>query len=103
MVGFHEEEGRKSSLLWLFTSCSICFVYTDSYIWGNPREVGTPFTDENNESSYAGPIISRAYFVGVDDLKYREFVKGKSIVFTFSFDGRLINLTFIALFVHKQI
>nr|XP_046256718.1 meprin A subunit beta-like [Scatophagus argus] len=58
---------------------------TGSYLWDDPRKVGTPFTDENNETSYAGPQLGRAIFASLDELKSREFLKGGSAVFVFSF------------------
>ncbi|XP_070690986.1 meprin A subunit beta-like [Pempheris klunzingeri] len=56
-----------------------------SYLWDNPRTVGTPFVDENNETIFAGPLLGRSYFATLEDMKSRDFLKGGSAVFVFSF------------------
>ncbi|XP_033976327.1 meprin A subunit beta-like [Trematomus bernacchii] len=56
-----------------------------SYLWGNPRKVGTPYVDENNENAFAGTLLGRSYFAKQKDMKTREFLKGGSVAFVFSF------------------
>ncbi|XP_063735159.1 LOW QUALITY PROTEIN: meprin A subunit beta-like [Eleginops maclovinus] len=56
-----------------------------SYLWGNPRKVGTPYVDENNEKAFAGPRIGRSFFAYQKEIKTREFLKGGSVAFVFSF------------------
>ncbi|KAI9523987.1 hypothetical protein NQZ68_020948 [Dissostichus eleginoides] len=60
-----------------------------SYLWGYPRKVGTPYVDENNENAFAGTRLGRSYFAKQKDMKTREFLKGGSVAFVFSFQGRL--------------
>uniref|UniRef100_A0A8C4HX86 Metalloendopeptidase n=1 Tax=Dicentrarchus labrax TaxID=13489 RepID=A0A8C4HX86_DICLA len=48
----------------------------DTFLWDNPREIGTPYVDENNETIYAGPLIGRTFFATAEELKVRDFLKG---------------------------
>uniref|UniRef100_H3CLP7 Metalloendopeptidase n=1 Tax=Tetraodon nigroviridis TaxID=99883 RepID=H3CLP7_TETNG len=57
-----------------------------SYLWDNPRKIGNPFTDKNNETIYGGPWLSFGHFSSLTEIREREFVKGGSTVFTFKFD-----------------
>ncbi|XP_070823438.1 meprin A subunit beta-like [Chaetodon trifascialis] len=57
-----------------------------SYIWDNPREIGTPLVDENNETIYVGPLIGRRYFAPLKEIQTRDFLKGNSTIFVFSFE-----------------
>ncbi|KAJ4922785.1 hypothetical protein JOQ06_022772, partial [Pogonophryne albipinna] len=50
-----------------------------SYLWGNPRKVGTPYVDENNEIAFAGTRLGRSYFAKQKDMTTREFLKGGNI------------------------
>lgn len=74
---------------WFACNVLLFLVYVGTYLWGNPREVGHPFTDKNNETVYAGPLLGFQYFSSLTEIREREFVKGGSVVFTFKFDGRL--------------
>ncbi|KAK5921867.1 hypothetical protein CgunFtcFv8_019188 [Champsocephalus gunnari] len=56
-----------------------------SYLWGNPRKVGTPYEDENNENAFAGTRLGRSYFAKQKDMTTREFLKGGNVAFVFSF------------------
>ncbi|XP_029958836.1 meprin A subunit beta-like [Salarias fasciatus] len=56
------------------------------YIWDNPRKNGTKILDENNEEAYAGPLIGLNYFSSLEQVQFREFLKGKTAIFTFSFE-----------------
>lgn len=67
------------------------FLFVGSFNWDNPRKVGIPYTDENNVTIYAGPLLGFEYFSSKTEIKRREFVKGGSAVFTFMFDGRLMK------------
>ncbi|XP_034554078.1 meprin A subunit beta-like [Notolabrus celidotus] len=53
--------------------------------WGNPSEGGTPTIDENNEIIYSGPLIGRYYFASLEDMKNKQYLKGGSAIFVFSF------------------
>ncbi|CAJ1062651.1 meprin A subunit beta-like [Xyrichtys novacula] len=53
--------------------------------WGDPSEVGTPSVNENNETTYAGPLLGRYYFADFEDIKSRQYLKGGSAVFSFTF------------------
>ncbi|XP_051261226.1 meprin A subunit beta isoform X2 [Dicentrarchus labrax] len=57
-----------------------------TFLWDNPREIGTPYVDENNETIYAGPLIGRTFFATAEELKVRDFLKGGSAVFVFRFE-----------------
>lgn len=70
------------------------YLLSGKYFWDNPRKVGTPFTDDNNETSYEGPKLGKTYFASLEEMKYRGFLKGGSAVFVFSFEGRLIKTCF---------
>lgn len=70
------------------------YLLSGKYFWDNPRKVGTPFTDDNNETSYEGPMLGKTYFASLEEMKYRGFLKGGSAVFVFSFEGRLIKKCF---------
>lgn len=61
-------------------------------MWDNPRKVGTPYVDENNETIFAGPLLGRRFFARLEQIQSRDFIKGKNAVFVFSFQGRLIKL-----------
>ncbi|XP_036928736.1 meprin A subunit beta-like isoform X1 [Acanthopagrus latus] len=56
-----------------------------AFRWGNPRDVGTPFVDENNETIFAGPASGRNFFTDLEEMRSRQFIKGGSVVFAFSF------------------
>lgn len=59
---------------------------TGSFIWDNPRIVGTPYQDDDGQTSYEGPIIG-FYYSDLEEMKYLSFLKGGSAVFTFRFEG----------------
>uniref|UniRef100_UPI0037E7DB0C meprin A subunit beta-like isoform X2 n=1 Tax=Semicossyphus pulcher TaxID=241346 RepID=UPI0037E7DB0C len=56
---------------------------TGAFNWGNPRGNGT--VDENDETVYAGPLLGRFSFASLEDMKSRQYLKGGSAVFVFSF------------------
>ncbi|XP_056237519.1 meprin A subunit beta-like [Seriola aureovittata] len=56
-----------------------------TYRWDNPREIGKTVLDENNEKVFAGPLIGRTYFTSLKEMKSRDFLKGGSAIFVFSF------------------
>ncbi|XP_033976679.1 meprin A subunit beta-like isoform X3 [Trematomus bernacchii] len=56
-----------------------------SYEWGNPRLVGSSYVDDNGETIFAGPMFRRPYFADKNDLETREFLKGGSVIFVYSF------------------
>lgn len=60
---------------------------TGSFLWDNPQIVGTPYQDEDGQTSYEGPKIGYAYYSDVEEIKYLSFLKGASAVFTFRFEG----------------
>ncbi|KAL3059750.1 hypothetical protein OYC64_014363 [Pagothenia borchgrevinki] len=64
-----------------------------SYVWDNPRLVGLPYVDDNGETIFAGSMYGRSTFSDKNELKTREFLKGGSVIFTFSFQDitALIN------------
>uniref|UniRef100_A0A3B4U5I4 Metalloendopeptidase n=1 Tax=Seriola dumerili TaxID=41447 RepID=A0A3B4U5I4_SERDU len=47
---------------------------------------------ENNEKVFAGPLIGRSYFTHLREMKSRDFLKGGSAIFVFSFQGKLIKM-----------
>ncbi|XP_035493336.2 meprin A subunit beta isoform X1 [Scophthalmus maximus] len=61
--------------------------------WDDPRKIGNPFKDENNQTVYGGPRYGPKYFARLETLKSRSFLKGGSAVFTFTFEdlNLLIN------------
>ncbi|XP_067456229.1 meprin A subunit beta-like [Thunnus thynnus] len=56
-----------------------------TYVWDDPRKNGTQFVDENNETVYASKLIGRHYLASLEDIQYRDFLKGGSAIFVFSF------------------
>ncbi|XP_033976394.1 meprin A subunit beta-like [Trematomus bernacchii] len=64
-----------------------------SYVWDNPRLVGLPYVDDNGETIFAGSMYGRSTFSDKNESKTREFLKGGSVIFTFSFQDitALIN------------
>lgn len=60
---------------------------TGSFLWDNPRIVGTPYQDDDGQTSYEGPQIGYAYYSNLEEIKYLSFLKGASAVFTFRFEG----------------
>ncbi|KAK7886881.1 hypothetical protein WMY93_026502 [Mugilogobius chulae] len=54
-------------------------------IWDNPRKVGQKAVDENGDEIFVGPLIGRTYFETLEGTKRRDFLKGGSVVFVFSF------------------
>lgn len=57
-----------------------------SFLWDNPRIVGTPYQDDDGQTSYEGPKIGYAYYSNLEEIKYLNFLKGASAVFTFRFE-----------------
>ncbi|XP_074539389.1 meprin A subunit beta-like [Halichoeres trimaculatus] len=53
--------------------------------WGNPREVGTLITGENQETTYAGPLIGQTYFATLEEAETKQYLKGGSAIFAFNF------------------
>ncbi|KAG7242421.1 hypothetical protein INR49_022949 [Caranx melampygus] len=51
-----------------------------TFYWDNPRKIGTPFVDENNEISYAGPLLGRLEFATLKEMKSADFLKGGSAI-----------------------
>ncbi|XP_028326430.1 meprin A subunit beta-like isoform X5 [Gouania willdenowi] len=68
-------------------------IFNGLYLYDNPRKNGSTFIDENNEVAYGGFLSGRRIFLTRDDLKFREFIKGGSGIFTFSFED--INPLFL--------
>ncbi|XP_043972319.1 meprin A subunit beta-like [Gambusia affinis] len=54
--------------------------------WDNPRKNGSIVFYENGESVYGGTLFGYHYFAFLEDLQTREFLKGGSAIFMFSFD-----------------
>uniref|UniRef100_A0A3P8SD21 Metalloendopeptidase n=1 Tax=Amphiprion percula TaxID=161767 RepID=A0A3P8SD21_AMPPE len=47
-------------------------------------------TNENNELMFAGPLMGRSYFASLEEIKSRNFLKGKSAIFISSFQGKAV-------------
>uniref|UniRef100_A0A3P9PLC5 Metalloendopeptidase n=1 Tax=Poecilia reticulata TaxID=8081 RepID=A0A3P9PLC5_POERE len=54
--------------------------------WANPRKNGSIVFHENDEAVYGGIIFGYKYFAFLEELQTREFVKGGSAIFMFSFE-----------------
>uniref|UniRef100_A0A3Q2D374 Metalloendopeptidase n=2 Tax=Cyprinodon variegatus TaxID=28743 RepID=A0A3Q2D374_CYPVA len=52
----------------------------------NPRENGSIVFSENGESVYGGILVGYKYFATLEELQTKEFLKGGSVIFTFSFE-----------------
>ncbi|KAM9310759.1 meprin A subunit beta-like [Pholidichthys leucotaenia] len=61
--------------------------------WDNPRETGTETVDENNEKIYVGTLFGRNNFATLEEMRSRNFLKGNSAIFVFSFQDltHLVN------------
>ncbi|XP_075907118.1 meprin A subunit beta-like [Nelusetta ayraudi] len=57
-----------------------------SFLWDNPQIIGTPYQDEDGQTSYEGPKIGYVYYSNLEEMKYLSFLKGASAVFTFRFE-----------------
>ncbi|XP_027133003.1 meprin A subunit beta, partial [Larimichthys crocea] len=55
-----------------------------NYRWDNPRKFGNSFV-ENNETIFAGRLFGKTYFASLEELNFREYLKGGSAAFVFSF------------------
>lgn len=84
-------DSQYSSLV-IYLQCSKRFLSTGTFRWGNPCDVGTRFVDENNETICAGSTIGRNFFTDVEEMRSRQFIKGGSAVFVFSFHGEQIEM-----------
>ncbi|XP_063735021.1 meprin A subunit beta-like [Eleginops maclovinus] len=64
-----------------------------NYLWDNPRLNGYSYVDDNGETIFAGPLFGRSFFSNKKEIKTREFLKGGSVIFSFSFQDitALIN------------
>ncbi|KAM7383200.1 hypothetical protein PAMP_002871 [Pampus punctatissimus] len=58
-----------------------------TYIWDDPRKNGIEIVD-GNETFFGSSLIGRESFAVLTDVKLRDFLKGGSAVFVFSFQGR---------------
>ncbi|XP_041650196.1 meprin A subunit beta-like [Cheilinus undulatus] len=88
-VSFKMVDQRPNILLHMSKERSITSDLSESSTgalnWGNPREGGTPFVDENNETIYKGDPLGVDFFALLEDMRPREYLKGGSAVFAFSF------------------
>ncbi|KAM9723725.1 uncharacterized protein ACNS7B_019030 [Menidia menidia] len=50
--------------------------------WDKPRKAGEQFVDDNHESIFAGPLLGFDRFASLKEMRYREFLKGGSAIFT---------------------
>ncbi|KAF3692145.1 Meprin A subunit beta [Channa argus] len=73
---------------WSFTTDPNLVNSNGIYYWDNPRKIGTQYV-ENNETIFAGFLLGTAPFATLQDMKSRDYLKGGSAVFVFSFQGRL--------------
>ncbi|XP_069559845.1 meprin A subunit beta-like [Brachyistius frenatus] len=66
-----------------------------TFYWDDPRKIGTQIVDENNETSFGGPLLGRFYFASLKEIQSGELLKGGSAIFVFSFQDLtpLINGT----------
>ncbi|XP_062321597.1 meprin A subunit beta-like isoform X2 [Osmerus eperlanus] len=56
-----------------------------TFVWDNPRKVGTLYTDENNEQFYGNSLFGRAFFSRLIDMKTQNFLKGGDAIILASF------------------
>ncbi|XP_007553841.1 meprin A subunit beta-like [Poecilia formosa] len=54
--------------------------------WDNPRKNGSIVFHENGEAVYGGILVGYHYFAFLEELQTREFLKGGSAIFMFSFE-----------------
>ncbi|XP_067365587.1 meprin A subunit beta-like isoform X1 [Channa argus] len=69
---------------WSFTTDPNLVNSNGIYYWDNPRKIGTQYV-ENNETIFAGFLLGTAPFATLQDMKSRDYLKGGSAVFVFSF------------------
>ncbi|XP_027868277.1 meprin A subunit beta-like isoform X1 [Xiphophorus couchianus] len=61
-------------------------VLSNSSVWDNPRKTKFGSFNENGELIYNGPLFGYNYFVTLQELQSREFLKGGSAIFMFNFE-----------------
>lgn len=70
---------------------------TGTPYWMNPRETGSLALDENIGLINVGPLVGIQTFASLKEMKLRDFLKGGSAIFIFTFKGRK-NFFFIQIF-----
>ncbi|XP_035991089.1 meprin A subunit beta isoform X3 [Fundulus heteroclitus] len=61
--------------------------------WTNPRETGRLNIDEKQGLIYEGPLIGIHTFASLEEMKFRDFLKGGSAIFIFNFQDLTPLLT----------
>ncbi|KAK2844829.1 hypothetical protein Q5P01_011488 [Channa striata] len=69
---------------WSFTTDPNMVSSSGVYYWDNPRKIGTSYV-ENNETIFAGFLLGTAPFATLQEMKSRDYLKGGSAIFAFSF------------------
>nr|XP_057909568.1 meprin A subunit beta-like [Doryrhamphus excisus] len=63
------------------------WMYPDgTYVWDDPRKNGVIHVDENNKIMFVSPMLGWSKFATLEQMKTRDFLKGGSIVLSFSFE-----------------
>ncbi|XP_062395703.1 meprin A subunit beta-like [Sardina pilchardus] len=65
------------------------------FYWGNPREVGS-LIEQDGETFFASYTVGILYFMTLEDLRKRDFLKGGDAIFSFTMQGVPLLKTHIA-------
>ncbi|XP_054638939.1 meprin A subunit beta-like [Dunckerocampus dactyliophorus] len=57
-----------------------------TYVWDNPHKNGFTDVDENNKTIFVSRKLGWSYFATLEQMKTRDFLKGGSVVLSFSFE-----------------
>uniref|UniRef100_A0A8C6KKL9 Metalloendopeptidase n=1 Tax=Nothobranchius furzeri TaxID=105023 RepID=A0A8C6KKL9_NOTFU len=79
---------QQMSQRWTFTTEQNDEDANDTLIWNHPNETGTTFLYNNTELVRTGFLWGFLRFAALEEMQYRDFLRGGSAVFMFSFDGK---------------
>ncbi|XP_070407237.1 meprin A subunit beta isoform X2 [Nothobranchius furzeri] len=77
---------QQMSQRWTFTTEQNDEDANDTLIWNHPNETGTTFLYNNTELVRTGFLWGFLRFAALEEMQYRDFLRGGSAVFMFSFD-----------------
>ncbi|XP_017270793.1 meprin A subunit beta isoform X2 [Kryptolebias marmoratus] len=71
---------------WSFTTSQYHVTSSGTSLWSNPRQTGRGVFYENTELVYGGNLVGYRTFSTLEELQSKDFLKGGSAVFMFSFE-----------------
>ncbi|XP_037836426.1 meprin A subunit beta isoform X2 [Kryptolebias marmoratus] len=76
---------QQMSKQWSFTTDQN-FKFNGTSYWNNPCEIGEEVVLENNKTVCGGPLLGYEYFLSLEELQFRQFLKGGSTIFLVNFE-----------------